>query len=136
MKLLSIDRTFVKRIPISCMQVLLSTMYLNHSLLDEKEKKRLTVINKWMRELTSYGVDNFSVKDVFKVCFEETTNDSFAQGLESRIFGYNLEKKMNVKSFDSRGFRQKNVETIVHIFFLVIKFILKWVFISIERLLK
>lgn len=50
-----------------------------------KSKKRLTVINKWMRELTSYGVDNFSVKDVFKVCFEETTNDSFAQWLESRI---------------------------------------------------
>lgn len=50
-----------------------------------------------MRELTPYGVDTFSVKDVFKVCFEETTNDSFAQWLESRIlhqiFGYNLEKK-------------------------------------------
>lgn len=47
-----------------------------------------------MRELTPYGVDNFSVKDV---CFEETTDDSFAQWLESRIlhqiFGYNLEKK-------------------------------------------
>lgn len=63
-----------------------------------------------MRELTPYGVDNFSVKDVFQVCFEETTNDSFAQWFESRILhqilGYNLEKK-NVKSFDSRGFRQK-----------------------------
>lgn len=75
-----------------------------------------------MRELTPYGVDNFSVKDV---CFEETTDDSFAQWLESRIlhqiFGYNLEKKKkNVKSFDSRGFRQINIETIVHIFFLVI----------------
>lgn len=50
-----------------------------------------------MRELTPYGVDTFSVKDVFKVFFEETTNDSFAQWLESRIlhqiFGYNLEKK-------------------------------------------
>lgn len=50
-----------------------------------------------MRELTPYGVDNFSVKDV---CFEETTDDSFAQWLESRIlhqiFGYNLEKKINV----------------------------------------
>lgn len=81
-----------------------------------------------MRELTPYGVDTFSVKDVFKVCFEETTNDSFAQWLESRIFhqifGYNLEKKMNVKSFDSRGFRQINIETIVHIFFPCDKFIL------------
>lgn len=67
-----------------------------------------------MRELTPYGVDNFSVKGV---CFEETTDDSFAQWLESRIlhqiFGYNLEKKMNVKSFHSRGFRQKNIETIM-----------------------
>lgn len=47
-----------------------------------------------MRELTPYGVDNFSVKGV---CFEETTDDSFAQWLESRIlhqiFGYNLGKK-------------------------------------------
>lgn len=47
-----------------------------------------------MRELTPYGVDNFSVKGV---CFEETTDDSFAQWLESRIlhqiFGYNLKKK-------------------------------------------
>lgn len=78
-----------------------------------------------MRELTPYGVDNFSVKDV---CFEETTDDSFAQWLESRIlhqiFGYNLEKKINVKSFDSRGFRQKNIETIAHFFSLVIKSIL------------
>lgn len=50
-----------------------------------------------MRELTPYGVDTFLVKDVFNVCFEETTNDSFAQWLESsilhQIFGYNLEKK-------------------------------------------
>lgn len=50
-----------------------------------------------MRELTPYGVDTFLVKDVFNVCFEETTNDSFAQWLESRIwhqiFGYNLEEK-------------------------------------------
>lgn len=50
-----------------------------------------------MRELTPYGVDTFSVNYVFKVCFEDTTNDSFAQWLESRIlhriFGYNLEKK-------------------------------------------
>lgn len=50
-----------------------------------------------MRELTPYGVDNFSVKDVFQVCFEETTN-SFAQWFESRILhqilGYNIEKKM------------------------------------------
>lgn len=78
-----------------------------------------------MRELTPYGVDNFSVKGV---CFEETTDDSFAQWLESRIlhqiFGYNLEKKINVKSFDSRGFRQINIETIVHIFFPCDKFIL------------
>lgn len=78
-----------------------------------------------MRELTPYGVDNFSVKGV---CFEETTDDSFAQWLESRIlhqiFGYNLGKKMNVKSFHSRGFRQKNIETIAHFFPLVITFIL------------
>lgn len=38
-----------------------------------------------MRDLTPYGVDNISVKDVFKVRFEEATNDSSAQWLESRI---------------------------------------------------
>lgn len=83
-----------------------------------------------MRELTPYGVDNISVKGVVKVCFEEATNDSSAQWLEFRIYtgfwGCYFKKKINIMSFDSRGFRQKNVETIAHIFFLVIKFLLCW----------
>lgn len=35
-----------------------------------------------MKELTRYGVDDISVKDVFKLCFK-TTNDSTFQLLKS-----------------------------------------------------
>lgn len=61
-----------------------------------------------MRELTPYGVDHFSVKDV---CFEETTDDSFAQWLESRIwhqiFGYNLEEKWMLSPLTAVDFVRK-----------------------------
>lgn len=56
--------------------------------MEEKEKKKLTAKNKWMRKLTPNGVDNISVKDVFKVCFEEATNDSSAQWLKFRHTGF------------------------------------------------
>lgn len=87
-----------------------------------------TAINKWRTELTPYGVDDISVNDVFKICFK-TTHDSSVQWLQFRILhrilpvGYYL-KKINIKSLDSCGFCKKNVETIVHVFFLVILYIL------------
>ena len=65
-----------------------------------------------------YGVDNISIKDVFKVCFKTITNSS-VQWLQFRILhrilpvGYDF-RKINIKSLDNCGVL-KNVETILHI---------------------
>lgn len=41
-------------------------------------------INKWKTELTPYGVDEISVRNVFKVCFK-TTDDASVQLLLFKI---------------------------------------------------
>lgn len=127
LKLLSIDRSSVKRIPNPCMPVFLQPVLISekctkiiYNYLNEKDDVP-TAINKWRTELTPYGVDDISVNDFFKICFK-TTHDSSVQWLQFRILhrilpvGYYL-KKINIKSLDSCGFCKKNVETIVHVFF-------------------
>lgn len=91
LKLLSIDRTSVKRIPNPCMPVFLQPVLISekctkiiYNYLNEKEVVP-TAINKWRTELTPYGVDDISVIDVFKICFK-TTNDSSVQGYSLEFY--------------------------------------------------
>ena len=80
-----------------------------------------TTINKWKQELNVYGDVTVAVKDIFKVCFK-TTYDSTVQWLQFKILYRllpvgNYFKKINIKSPDCCRFCDKNVETILHIFY-------------------
>ena len=126
LRFLHVDRTFVKLLPNPCIPIFFQGVIPFekctrniYKLLNDKEVVP-TAIEKWNIELAQYGVDNVSIKDVFKVCFK-TTTDSSVQWLQFRILhrilpvGYYL-RKINIKSLDNCGFCEKSVETIVHIF--------------------
>lgn len=76
MKLLSIDRSSVKKIPNPCQfffwkPVLISEKCTKiiYNYLNEKEDVP-TAINEWRAELTPYSVDDISVNDAFKIYFK------------------------------------------------------------------
>ena len=81
LKLLSIDKTSIRRLPSPCL-----TIYFEPILIVEKCTKIIynylnvkevnpTSINKWKQELNVYGEVTAAVKDILKVCFK-TTCDS------------------------------------------------------------
>lgn len=77
-------------------------------------------VTKWKTDLTDYNVEDLTICDIFKICFN-TTKDSSVQWLQFRILhnilpvGFYL-KKINVKTTDICGFCKSNVETIIHVF--------------------
>ena len=90
LKLLSIDKTSIRRLPSPCLPI-----YFEPILIVEKCTKIIynylnvkevnpTSINKWKQELNVYGEVTVAVKDIFKVCFK-TTCDSTVQWLQFRI---------------------------------------------------
>jgi hypothetical protein len=89
-----------------------------YNILNSKEYIPIST-DAWKTELSPCGVDNVSMKDVFKICFK-TSKDSSVQWLQNRILhiilptGYYLEK--NAKTDDLCRFCTNNVETITHIF--------------------
>ena len=108
LRLLQVDRSFVKLFPNPCIPIFFqgvlpfekSTRNI-YKLLNDKEIAP-TAIEKSNIELTQYGVDNISIKDVFKVCLKTTTYSS-VQWVQFRILhrilpvGYYL-RKINIKS--------------------------------------
>lgn len=77
LKLLSIDRSPIKRNPNPCMSVFLQPVLISdkctkfiYNHLNEKEDVP-TAIKQWRTEITAYGVDDISVNDVFKICLKQ-----------------------------------------------------------------
>ena len=123
---LSVDRHLIKQIVNPCMPIFFENVLMHekcsniiYKTLNVKEVIPVS-LNKWKTELSPYGMGDFSMQDVFKICFK-TFNDFSVQWLQYRIIhrilpvSYYL-KKICVKTNDLCRFCTSNIETIMHIF--------------------